>query len=86
MKRSVFKQFFWITVPVVAFSGLVACSGVEIVGANENRVWIKSPFLSIGGTQSLAQEHCDTYGKIAELESDMAVSAGNTSLRVYACK
>lgn len=85
MPRPFFFRYLRLLGPLIAFFGLVACSGVEIVGANETRVWIRSPVLSIGSSNNLAQEHCAKFGKSAVLESDMSVSEGTTSILVYAC-
>jgi len=72
-------------VPMIALIAVAACSGVEIVGANETHVWIRNPALSLGDSNELAQQHCSLYGKTAVLESDLSVADGANSILVYAC-
>ncbi len=86
MSRRLFSRRFRLPVLAVILLGVASCTGVEIVGGNETNVWIKNPFLSIGGSDDLAQKHCSIYGKTAVLESDLAVGDGTNSILVYACE
>lgn len=85
MARPVFFSYFRIMISVFVLFGLASCTGVEIVGANETRVWIRNPVLSITNSNTLAQDHCSIYGKTAMLESDLSVGDTGDSILVYTC-
>ncbi|NQV43764.1 MAG: hypothetical protein HQ501_02585 [Rhodospirillales bacterium] len=72
-------------VPVFVLFGLASCTDVEIAGANETRVWIRNPVLSITNSNTLAQERCSIYGKTAVLESDLSVGGASDFILAYTC-
>lgn len=72
-------------VPVIALIAVAACSGVEIVGANETHVWVRNSAFGLGDSNELAQRHCLLYDKTAVLESDLSVADGANSILVYTC-
>ncbi len=61
------------------------CVSSQNVGSSAEHIWIKDAFLSLGGAQDIADEHCAKYAKNAVLESEMQVSDGAPVL-AFACK
>jgi len=73
-------------IPVIVLFGVSSCSGVEVVGADAEHIWIRNPLLSITSSDKLAQEHCTRYGKTAVKENNLSIGDSGDSILVYACQ
>ena len=60
--------------------------GPKIAGYSKTHVWIKNPTYSLQDSSELAQQHCSTMGKIAELESNISLDLSTNDIMIYMCK
>ncbi len=69
---------------VLILSGCVSISS-EIVGSDNNRVWIRKPIVGDGGADGIAAEYCAKFEKAAVFESEMTISDAKR-IAVYICQ
>lgn len=86
MNWKIAAKYWYLLFPLLVLFMVTSCSGVEIVGSNSTHVWVRSPVLSVGDSNGLAQGYCAKLGKTATLESDLTVAQGDNSILVYKCE
>lgn len=72
---------------IAALLTLTGCVSVtsEIVGSDNNNIWIRKPIVGDGGADAMAAEYCAKLGKTAVFDSELSISDAKR-VAVYACQ
>jgi hypothetical protein len=73
-----------VLVAILAVTGCVSVSS-EIVGSDQDHVWIRKPIVGEGGAVVLAAEYCARFEKTAVFDSELTISDAKRIV-VYACQ